>query len=1067
MFKNIKNKLKSSAKYKKTKRIKSLRRLIKKTKKRIPLKRRFYIRELYYPSWTSFGMVVFFVLLFFILINFVEVPRFFCFRNITLAKINSQNLIKIHAGIGVIIFALVIFIAESMRDDDKKDKARVLLKESFLFPLAVAEIVTFFIFIWGEINFWTVIPIFIVGMLTIYSLAKIVIVLLNRHRFAKKREELLKERVRRCIDLEIDERIGNNILLSQLDERNIKLEFNPLFRAESPGFHKFTTDDRGIIVDVRLDKLNKISEIVEDEANKNGLSFYKESKSNPIYGRECDVQEADTKEYKQLRNRYLIKKYRDPVTEESDTLISIDKTLIKDEKILMKISALVKQSFVVKPEDSFADEVHKDISGVKDQFIDAINNRQSGKIEEFINLYRKIAESFLESISIYGGGYSSKQASQERNTLMGGWEEIRWLSTDIRTILDNAVQARDRLIIRRASFLPISIANRAIRFKDHYLFQEFIQFAELLYYHASEADNQGIKKFISDRSWRYLKETASFYIERQLIKYDIEKKDINTYKDFAVYLFKVFQNLLKRCYENKDEILFEEYKKTVLNLYDHFKPTQARRNSEFIKREIKRDDHTDEKREKLKKELNRQNFLEDVEKEIWIKRNQMLFGLASWILSEYEKNKEDEKIKLFYKSVESAFESKIEKFTEIFIKSHDFDVEDFWGWGWWDINTEGRMVSINILEKLELFYVIKSLSILSSRREDEIRNIELPFNREFAHLIEGAREMQKKLDDISNNPDNWRFILSNEAIEKINSFRYILDKAKENQEAEEIEQKRKKEISETRMEEFKKEVLAEFYEHAGVRSVFKYYGLLKDSFHKKEGISKERFGINIVDDKAVFFDDWHISFLDWGKEYGRTLANGENSFIIGELEQSCKVISDKEFNTILDNNTNLKDVFILTSNVFNWDLIDEYNEFIPKWRRYGSKIKNEFLWGQLRHEDYLIPVFQLYSQGNEEKILILNKRKLGSLLQLTPLNKGEKVDHIKDIFYFNIKSFSEDKVFLEEFMKNQPEWLEKIGDMNEQRKHLAERVLIQIYERFEFSKLKEFEGYCMKINHNS
>jgi len=60
-----------------------------------------------------------------------------------------QNLIAIHAGIGAIIFALIILIAESLRDNQSKDTARVLLKVSYLFPLTVAEIFVFF-----SVYFW-------------------------------------------------------------------------------------------------------------------------------------------------------------------------------------------------------------------------------------------------------------------------------------------------------------------------------------------------------------------------------------------------------------------------------------------------------------------------------------------------------------------------------------------------------------------------------------------------------------------------------------------------------------------------------------------------------------------------------------------------------------------------------------------------------------------------------------------------------------------------------------------------------------------------------------------------
>ena len=91
--------------------------------------------------------------------------------------------------------------------------------------------------------------------------------------------------------------------------------------------------------------------------------------------------------------------------------------------------------------------------------------------------------------------------------------------------------------------------------------------------------------------------------------------------------------------------------------------------------------------------------------------------------------------------------------------------------------------------------------------------------------------------------------------------------------------------------------------------------------------------------------------------------------------------------------------------------------------------------------------------------MILNKNKIGRLIQLSPLNEGENEKLIKDIFYINVQAFSENKNLMEQFIKNPPEWLKKKGDEQIQREYLQKQVLIQIFERFEYNKPKDFEGY--------
>jgi hypothetical protein len=95
--------------------------------------------------------------------------------------------------------------------------------------------------------------------------------------------------------------------------------------------------------------------------------------------------------------------------------------------------------------------------------------------------------------------------------------------------------------------------------------------------------------------------------------------------------------------------------------------------------------------------------------------------------------------------------------------------------------------------------------------------------------------------------------------------------------------------------------------------------------------------------------------------------------------------------------------------------------------------------------------------------LILNKSGLGRLIQYRPLDEGEDERFLNDIFYINVQAFSENPNLTDGLLKNPPEWLKKIGDEETQREHLKERVLIHIFERFEYEKSDKFEGYKMRL----
>ena len=267
-------------------------------------------------------------------------------------------------------------------------------------------------------------------------------------------------------------------------------------------------------------------------------------------------------------------------------------------------------------------------------------------------------------------------------------------------------------------------------------------------------------------------------------------------------------------------------------------------------------------------------------------------------------------------------------------------------------------------------------------------------------------------------------------------------------------------ISQKRVEEFKKEVLKSFYDGANLRDIFvKYFNAYEDKTKEKILGKKERFGINIVDDKGSFFDEWHVHFVGWGKNYGRDLASGENSHLLEEIAKDCQEISKEDFEATLSKFKNPKDIVIFATNILLWQFFQNFKEFKPKWYRDVEQLEVKGFGGWYDFNGQLIPVFETNHRNIEKQVLILNKNKTGKLIQLSPLNEGEDESLVKEIFYMNIQAFSENNNLMEQFIKKPPEWLKKIGDEQKQREYLQECVLIHIFERFEYNKPKDFEGY--------
>ncbi len=735
-----------------------------------------WIEQLYYPSWASVITVAVTTAILFVLAH-INIPH------LQMLSFDSsdhfQNLIAIHSGIGAVIFALLIFVAESLRDDDTKDRARVLLRESFLFPLTVLEILVFFVFCWWDVNTLSLLSVVLVAVLTIASLWRLLAVLLNKSKFNAKRLGLLQDRINQEINSAVEERYANNILLQGLGEDKIELDYNPfsLDGDEANGRHLFNSEKNGTIIDIRLDKLKEFAEIVEEEANKKGFSFYKNKvkKDSETAGVERAIAQTAVTLLQQKDKEYIHKKYHDAVEEDHKLLMSVDASVVNDPIVLARLTKLVKDIFIIKQADNFSEEIRLDIAGLRDQFIAAIIEEKNGKVEDLAKMYIALAENFLKAISSHGGGYSYEQAKKERGDWFGGWNEIKWLVDDIGEIYRKAVKSGDQSIIRTVAYLPVAIAIRAIGYGDQYVYQEFLRFPTMLYWLSLNEKNPELKKFMVDRSWRHLKEMSDYYIENQLRRKANKPEQIEKYAEFTIPLFAAFQNLMKTAFEKKDVEAFKAFLESFTSMYERLDSEEY--TAEHIRNQIQWTDNPADKKileEKLALQVARTKVAEDIKN----KKKQVIFGLGAFIFDKYKSNPDDEVLKAHHESIASKIPSNLIELTKLYESARNFDTERFWNWDDWEMVADGRVHIIDFSSKLDQLFAVKSLLILQSLTDDQIAAISLPPSRDLAFMAEDRndnRTLMSLVKKISENQAQWSFVLPQQALDKIPVFKALLE----------------------------------------------------------------------------------------------------------------------------------------------------------------------------------------------------------------------------------------------------------------------------------------------------
>ncbi|MBK7207263.1 MAG: hypothetical protein IPH91_03135 [Elusimicrobia bacterium] len=1051
-------------------------------------KLRAFFENLYFPSWPSFFPILGVVLLFLVLANIscitVKLPF----------PVDYQNLIAAHAGVGTIIFALLIFIAESLRDDENKDRARVLLRESFLFPITVACILVFFLLVGRSVNLWNFLPVVMVAIGTISGLWRILAILLNKTKFNQKRARFFKDRIQQSIDLAFQERIGNNLLAKELGEGKIQLRLNFFSLDEIEEYHCFWLQGPGAIADIDLGKLRHFADEVEREANKKGFSFIKDKVQPAGVSRDDSVsQPTKTKTYQQCDRRFLLVKYREELSltsrprfeyEQGDSktaqveALAIDKKLLSDNpEVIDWLNALTREIFIIKREGNFSEELKLELSNLKDQFMVAIEEKRIGKIgDELFKMYVSFAEAFLERLNAYGGGYSHKQAREERTAIMGGWTEVRWLYDGVREIYLKAVDTQNQQIISEVIYLPIAIAARAIDWGDQYVYQEFIKFPSFLYWLGLKQEKPDVREFMVHRSWTYLREMADFYIESRLRRKERSPQFIPVFKDFAIPVLAVFQELLKTAFDKNQTGHFREMLKELNGLFRHFNPEHDHPDASEIRRSLDfiRDEN---EKEKAKGRLALQEEREKASAEIRSKRQEVIFGLSAWILEQCHQRR-GEAPKEFFDLIAPHLPTDLVKLTDLFMTIRDFEVEDFWGWDNWEMPEAGEVYHVDFHSKLDRLYCVKALQILSNMPDDKIKKTVLSPSRGIAFLAEDReRTLLSALDAISKDLGSWSFVLSSSAGERIDALKALLVAAKQSQEDKEREFIRAAEIDPGKRDEFKNDFLSELNKTGKLRKLVKISGAFED--HTQTLDEKAfRLGFKQISQKEAFIKEWHVHFSNWGEQFGSGMSRGEDLLVFESLLEKMNdkrsisisaLISEIE---VVIRDKKLLNPIILQTLEFRLmcDHIDRSDLYVPRYRAEADKHQYAQVPGFVGFFKILgfeVPVIDL--QATEErlanKVIVTDLKMVGIWKQYCPLDPSESPELKEGMFVMQVADLNSNNLQRAQLLKENPSWLQEHFDDKEG--FLRQNVLINIRQKIAFEITDPSAGTSISVSDNA
>lgn len=925
-------------------------------------------------------------------------------------ELNSSIL----SALMTVVLGLLIFSAESLRDKYSEAHSVLLNQSKILFITITLVFHLLFSFI-NTLNFLIIIGTLGIALITLYSLYKVIMLLSNKSELFEKRKLILSNQVIKSIEKELDKRIGNNILFEFINENNLNFTYSYFNSDESEQFFIVKATTIGTVIAIDFSKLKDFSDAI-----------YNYRKNQEFSNTDSNITQTNYNDYKKDKEIviYFNKLLYEKVTEYNKELFRISRDLI-DERSFNKLNSIATQIFIIEDIKNVDDIIKTDLMYLKDEFITSIRNGHIGKIEVLNETYIFIAEEFLKKLKSIGGVYNSKQALNERTSIHGKFEQLNWLSYDLRDILREAFNTNNELLIRLPMYIPTAISNRAILYNDHLLFQEFVEFSKFIYYLTETADSK-IKKFIIDRISMHIRDSFFYFKSAKKNK----ESGLDDIFQYSKYYFKVLQDLLKASYDNKDEYGFNKFYFRANKLSDIF--------------------HINYNNEGLFDKINKS-------------RLEMYYGLRSWMFWEILEEGNINSL-LFFDKIKVFENSNLKEFIDVYINMNSNQNKSYWGRSWWEFDDSEEETSIWIKEDYydEIYFVYQCLVIISKNNYSEDN---LPNPQIFTHeeIIFKIRYEQGLLKIISDYRDKFIELDSRIKEESVKIFLITLDIAKKNYEELEKSKIRLAEMSTNRIKSFKSNFIKEFHETACLRELIKNY--IGSYFEFLETTKEEVHarGINRFEDKSFFIEDTNIFINEFGTNYARSFAENEDLDIMMKITSAYKytVINLKAFYNLLNDSENL---FIITNLKVYYDFFSENKNVINNWQ---ITTKNEIerlnaFEGKFVYENTEIPIF-LVRNLEQDGIYIFDKTKFGKLVQYSPRVEETVYNDLIDIFSIKVDSFSHNKKILNKILQNPPNWLIEKGDKLKQSEYLKEYVRIMIYENYEFVLDENFECYILNI----
>jgi hypothetical protein len=937
-----------------------------------------------------------------------------------------SDLWQVHASIIGVTFVVIVLLVEALGGKlGREHLFRLYIRESYIIPIALAGliiagsigVVRFSIGQFDLIPWWlealalSSLAIFVLFLVATAFLYWKTVEFLRPSWIRRARIRLAEQAVVRAVRWEIRQRLSHKILDDVCREQELCYVPNAYARRD---LAPIRAGQFGVVADINLCKLAEFARVLTPR-----------------------IQQAA--DHDRTYRGFLLRGIGSYLEPDNDVLVRVyadDQT----ELATQVIRSAYKISRSIEPYD---EPLIDELRALKDEARAALRDRQPDAFNQILNFYRNLFGVILKSWYAYGIPATEVTAFP----LPVMHSQLLWiLERDLYDIFEFAISTQDRDLVSSAIYFPVRSALLALETDEQRLFARFVGFMPRIYQLVARDNENPVRDFVVDRSWRNLRTIVDYHLVRKLESDLTLLDELPRLGRYLVAAIRTFRNLLKAAVDARDQESFGQFGAALDHALQHYRPENAVTDHHQLAFRLQRDeDLSEEERQYMEQRLTRYQALVGIRKQAQQIRQAIWFGISSWLIREFTKGRIRQPVfATWFDQGRNHFRDLRElSSTYLAVRREDVTGLDWDSWVLFELPA-GEVHRIDTESWMREFYCIQGLRLTPEDIGDE--GTPVAPDRELESMLDSLAATCERL---RGEQDLWRGIVSDQDLERIDHFLELHRRAIVIERHQQEEWLIQQPISQARWQAFQQAFLDSWRNNATVRALISRFGFIEDRTNDPPPEGMPAYGVNTLDDKAAYVEGWHVAYPDWGSAPGRQMANTEDVLVIPRIADGLAVEESVDLNDLVDRLVSAVEglrgqgynpsTILVDSERWFRRTFSEAEGFVPSWSPDCEPLDIPGFEGRLRS----IPLVIIW-RALSGSILVADFAALGRWIQY------QMTTAPGEVFDFHLGKIDHEEA--ERLLDEHPEWLEDLGaeTLEEGIWRLQQRVHLRILERFEY-----------------